>query len=271
VAAVVLIGSCTPASPPVVLATTTSVAQSGLLERLLPAYDAHGRSPVRVLQVGSGRALAFLTDGTADVVISHAPEREADALSQHPGWYYRKVLHNRFLIVGPPDDPAGLTGVRDAVSAMERLAESGERFVSRGDESGTHERERQLWTLARASPPPGQLVVAGTGMGQTLRIADEMRAYTLTDEATFQALSRALQLRALVAGDARLVNTYAVLADPLNDAGLRFARWLAEGDGRTALGDVLARRELTGFSMWPAGAAADRPGASPGGTMTNAR
>jgi tungstate transport system substrate-binding protein len=166
--ALILLLGCRSSLPPLVLATTTSVANSGLLDRVLPAYEAQ---PVRAIQVGSGRALSMLETGGADVVISHAPEREARVISEHPTWFYRKILYNDFLIVGPSADPASIAGLTDAVTAMKRLLESHQRFLSRGDESGTHERERQLWAAAGVAPNPDQVIVAGAGMGQTLRIA----------------------------------------------------------------------------------------------------
>jgi ABC-type tungstate transport system permease subunit len=129
--ALVLLIGCRSSVPPLVLATTTSVANSGLLDRVLPAYAAQ---PVRAVPVGSGRALIMLGDNRADVVISHAPEQEAKALKEHPTWLYRKILYNDFLIVGPSDDPARIAGLTDAVTAMKRILESHQRFLSRGDE-----------------------------------------------------------------------------------------------------------------------------------------
>jgi tungstate transport system substrate-binding protein len=140
----VVLSACGSRPPAVTLATTTSMANSGLLDLLAPAYPA----AIRILPAGSGRSLAMLEGGQADVVISHAPEHEAAALQKHPTWIRRAILYNRFVIVGPADDPAGVAGSKDAAKAMKRILESGARFLSRGDQSGTHERERQLWTAA---------------------------------------------------------------------------------------------------------------------------
>lgn len=258
--AVLVICGCANGANTVILATTTSIANSGLLERVIPAYDDH---PVRVLQVGSGRALAMLADGQADVAISHAPEQEAIALRTHPHWWYRKVLYNEFLLVGPPDDPARISGLQDVSTAMRRLVETNQIFISRGDESGTHERERQLWKTAGVTPSTHRVVVAGAAMGQTLRIASAMKAYTLTDQGTFDALVRSLSLKILVRGDFRLLNTYAVTADPANKSGIRFARWFAEGDGRRTLSAVLAIGDVRGFSVWPATSIGTSPDARP--------
>jgi len=256
----ILLLGCRTSVGTLVLATTTSVANSGLLDRVLPAFAAQ---PVRAIQVGSGRALNMLEADGADVVISHAPEREAKALQDHPTWFYRKILYNDFLIVGPSSDPARIAGQTDAVTAMKRILESHQRFLSRGDESGTHEREQQLWAAAGVVPKPDQVVVAGAGMGQTLRIASATGAYTLTDRGTFEMLSPSLRLRIVVAGDPVLLNTYAVLAAPSNDRGLRFARWLAEGDGRRVLEETLGNGEVRGFTLWPHDCDGTRPDSRP--------
>jgi tungstate transport system substrate-binding protein len=253
-----LAGGCTRSAATVTLATTTSVANSGLLDQILPAYQ----FAVRPIQAGSGRALDMLASGQADVVISHAPAREAEYLRMHPSAFYRKVLYNDFLIVGPATDPAHITGLADAVTAMQRIAQSGARFLSRGDESGTHDRERQLWTAAGVNALSPHIVVAGAGMGQTLRIASETDAYTITDRGTFEALRGSVRLRELLSGDQRLLNTYAVIAEPSNDQGIRFARWLAEGDGRGTLEKMLLSRQVTGFTLWPDRVPANSPDAT---------
>jgi tungstate transport system substrate-binding protein len=258
--ALILLLGCRSSPATLVLATTTSVVNSGLLDRVLPAYASQ---PVRALQVGSGRALIMLESNGADVVISHAPEREGKALQGHPGWFYRKILYNDFLVVGPPGDPARIAGLTDAVTAMKRIIESHQRFLSRGDESGTHERERQLWAAAGVAPKPDQVIVAGAGMGQTLRIASATGAYTLTDRGTFEMLSPSLRLRVVVAGDPALLNTYAVVAAPSNDRGLRFARWLAEGEGRRVLADTLQSGQVRGFTLWPPDRDGTRPDSRP--------
>ncbi len=224
---------CSRHDGPVILATTSSVGNSGLLDAVLPEYRA---ATVRPLLVGSGRALDMLGAETADVVISHAPARETAALASHPDWRYRKILYNDFLIVGPAEDPAGVRAATDVVDAMTRIARSPSKFLSRGDESGTHERERELWAAAGATPDASHLVVAGAGMGQTLRIAGSSGAYTLTDRGTYDALKASVKLVVLSEGDPRLLNTYAVVWSPKNERGARFATWLAEGGGR----DVMA-------------------------------
>jgi tungstate transport system substrate-binding protein len=250
----VVCAGCEPYKAPPVVATTTSVVNSGLLEPWLREYG-----PVRVVPVGSGIALDLLARGDADVAITHAPEREAVALRAHPSWWYRKILYNDFVLVGPPDDPANVRAAADGVDAMRRIAASGAQFISRGDSSGTHERELQLWRLAGASPGDGRVVVAGASMAQTLRIAASRDAYTLTDRATFDVLKTGSVV--VSTGDPRLLNTYAVAANPGNNAGIRLARWLAGSAGREAVTRLLRRGQVSGFTLWPAGGANDRPDA----------
>ena len=251
--------ACRSQPPAVVLATTTSVVNSGLVDRLLPVYERQSGSRVQVLPVGSGRALRMLELGQADVVVSHAPHRESEALSANKDWSYRKILYNDFLIAGPPNDPASLAGATDALDAMRRIAASKSRWVSRGDESGTHEREQELWQSSGASPPAGRLVTSGQGMGATLRVASEMDAYTLADRGTFEQLAASIRLKDLYSGDVRLLNTYAVLTPRTNLAGSAFADWLAEGKGRKELERLIDAGTLHGFHLWPA----DRPGTRP--------
>ena len=259
-AAATAVLSCSRTSEPIVLATTTSVGHSGLLERILPSYPG---AQVRTVLVGSGRALEMLAAGTADLVISHAPARESEMLAAHPAWWYRKILFNDFLIVGPRDDPASVEHAIDAVDAMRRIAASSSRFLSRGDESGTHERERQLWTAAGSPPDSQRLVVAGAGMAQTLRIASSTGSYTLVDRGTFEALAGSITLVVLNDGDPRLLNTYAVSADPANTRGSACARWLAEGEGFDVLARALAGGGGRGFFLWPASAERSTPSAQP--------
>jgi tungstate transport system substrate-binding protein len=250
---------CRAAPPSLVLATTTSVANTGVLDPLTAAYETEAGITIRTLPVGSGRALRLLSAGQADVAVTHAPAREAVALREHPGWTYRKIFFNDFVIVGPPADPAGVAGASDAADAMRRVAAGGVRWVSRGDESGTHEREGQLWRLAGVEPASNLVVTTGQGMSATLRIAGEMAAYTLTDRATFTQLAPRLRLALLHAGDPRLLNTYAVTAPSANERGSAFLAWLTEGGGRDELARLAARGDLKGFELWPAG----RPGTTP--------
>ena len=220
-----LLPSSTPStvqSPDVILATTTSTRDAGLLDSLLPVFERQTRYRVKVIAVGSGQALAMGRRGDADVVLSHAPEAERVLVDS--GYFVRRrlVMHNEFLVVGPATDPAGLRGLSDAVAAFRRLAERRAPFVSRGDQSGTHQREQLLWkrTGMTALPPrDGWYVESGQGMGATLQLADEKRAYTLTDRATYLAWRDKLQLVPMVEGDSLLYNVYHVLElNPKNAA-----------------------------------------------------
>ena len=232
-----LVASCGPGAGGGTLdvATTTSVVNSGLMAVLLPQFEAEAGVRVRVHAAGSGRALEMLHDQVVDLVISHAPAAEARMLASHPAWRHQPFATNQFVIAGPDADPARVREARDATDAFARIAAARHWFVSRGDGSGTHEREQELWSSAGVRLPPDRLLVSGGGMGTTLRQADERAAYTLTDDATFRQLSARLAIRVLFAGDARLTNTYSLVWDPSSQAADRFAAWLTAGRGRTAV------------------------------------
>jgi tungstate transport system substrate-binding protein len=265
--AAVSVSRCHAAIPPALtLATTTSVGNSGLLDPLEKASgDEHGIE-LRSHLVGSGLAIEMLARGDVDVVISHAPALEAAALREHPGWSYRKIMFNDFVLVGPSDDPARIQTATGIEEAIKRIASSSARFLSRGDRSGTHEREEALWTLAGTRPVPDRLVVAGAGMGATLRIASETGSYTLTDRATFAQLAPNLRLKILFEGGVNLLNTYAVIVDP---AGARardaadFADWLSEGKGREVIQRYQVGGNVQAFNVWPLGRPRKHPGDLP--------
>jgi tungstate transport system substrate-binding protein len=229
----------------VILATTTSTRDAGLLDTLLPVFERHTGYHVKVIAVGSGQALEMGRRGDADVVLAHAPE--AERVLADSGYFVtrRLVMHNDFLIVGPGADPAGLRGMTDAVVAMRRLAARAAPFVSRGDRSGTHLLERKLWRVANVEPPgPGSWYIeAGHGMGETLLMADEKRAYTISDRATYLAWREKLQLVPLVEGDSLLYNVYHVLelnprnAPRINVAGGKaFAEFLVGPETQALIG-----------------------------------
>ena len=201
----------TPDRPDLVLATTTSTQDSGLLDVLVPVFEEASGYHVKTVAVGSGQALALAGRGEADVVLSHAPELEEKAALDGAIVNRRLVMHNDFLLVGPPDDPAKVAGLKDAAEACRRIAAARARFVSRGDDSGTHLLERKLWTAAGIEPAGAPYVEAGQGMGATLTIASEKAAYTLTDRATYLAFRSRITLVPIVQGDVRLLNPYHVL------------------------------------------------------------
>lgn len=255
----ILLVTCSRTPNSLDVATTTSVQNSGLLEALLPHF---AEAAVRVHAAGSGRALAMLADGIVDLAISHAPETEARVLADHPTWVYRKIAYNRFVLVGPPDDPAAVRGAKDVVDAFRRIAGAAAVFVSRGDESGTHERERSLWQAAGVQPDKHQLRVSGQGMAITLRQADEQRGYTLSDEATFWQLENKIRLVSVFEADARLLNTYAVVYPRAAGTAERFAVWLAEGEGRERISAFRIAGRM-GFTVWPSGCRGDATTALP--------
>jgi tungstate transport system substrate-binding protein len=261
-AVVTLVGCRSQSTNYLDIATTTSVYNSGLLEALLPHFQP---ATVRVHPVGSGLALKMLADGTVDFVISHAPETETRYLAQHPEWQYRKLAFNHFLVVGPREDPAHVREAQDVTEAFKRMAARGAPFVSRGDQSGTHEREQSLWKAAGVAPSADRLLVSGSSMGVTLRQANERQAYTLSDDSTFWQLEARLNLVVLVEGDALLVNTYAAVFLPRKPTAASFADWLTRGDGRQRIADYRVQGR-SAFTVWPLACPSNAPDAQPCGT-----
>jgi len=198
------------------LATTTSTHNSGLLDEILPPFEERTGIDVQVVSVGTGQALALGERGDADLVLVHAREREDEFVAYGHGVDRRDIMWNDFVIAGPPDDPAGVRGLRDAGRALRRIRDAQAPFVSRGDDSGTHIRERKLWAAAGGGPERATWYLdAGQGMGRCLTIADEKRAYLLTDRGTYLAFRRKLDLEVLVEGDPMLRNPYgAILVNP---------------------------------------------------------
>jgi tungstate transport system substrate-binding protein len=209
----------------VVLATTTSTFDTGLLEVLIPAFEKESGYNVKPIAVGTGKALAMGERGEADVLLVHAPAAEAELIDSGTALSRVPVMHNFFVLVGPPDDPAGALVASSVVEALASIASTGADFMSRGDDSGTHKMELSLWELAGVSPGSGWYQETGQGMGATLQIASQKAAYTLSDRATHLALSHVLELDVLSGSDEALLNTYSVLE--LN--GHRFSDLNAEG------------------------------------------
>lgn len=262
--AVALLGvaaACGSQQHSLTLATTTSVANSGLLDAILPVYEQETRISVRSHLVGSGRALALLAADQADVAITHAPAAEEAALREHPTWRYTKFMFNDFVIAGPSSDPARIREARGAVAAIQKIVAAGVRFISRGDGSGTHERELALWKQAGGAPQGTLLVAAGAGMGATLRIASEMEAYTLTDRATF--LQQKVSLSILFENDPLLINSYAVSFDSARASARQaeqFASWLSDGAGLRLVEQFRVGTErVVAFMPWPPGRSRSRP------------
>lgn len=193
----------------IILATTTSTHDSGLLDELVPRFEERTGITVKLIAVGTGAALRMAGEGNADAVLVHAPEAEAPYVASGDLISSRLVMTNEFVLVGPPGDPAAAATAPDLPAALTAIAAGG-RFVSRGDDSGTHKKELALWAVAGIDPGALRREETGQGMGATLTIASERRAYTLTDRATYLALREVLDLVVVVEGGASLLNVYHV-------------------------------------------------------------
>jgi len=221
-----------PDRAPIVLATTTSTQDSGLLDELIPQFGNRSGWMVKTIAVGSGKALALAERGEADLVLAHAEKAEREFMDRGGGTARWRLMYNDFILLGPPADPAGVREKKSVIEALRAIAGRGDPFVSRGDESGTHMLERSLWEQAGVNPGAG-LIETGQGMGATLRIASERRAYTLADRGTYLAQKATLDLEVLHEGDPVLRNVYhVILVDPrrgprVNSEGARvLARYL---------------------------------------------
>ena len=201
----------------VVLATTTSTQDSGLLDVLVPMFERRTGLTVKTISVGTGQALALAARGEADVTLAHAPALEKRYVEDGKMTNRRLVMYNDFVLIGPAEDPAKVRGLPRAVDALRRIAENRSRFVSRGDQSGTHVLELSLWKQAGVEPKGAWYVESGQGMGQTLGIASERRGYTLTDRGTYLAFQKRIDLPILVEKDRPLLNVYSVMeVNPAN-------------------------------------------------------
>lgn len=201
-----------PSNPNLILATTTSTQDSGLLDALIPRFEQQSGYRVKTIAVGTGAALKMGEQGNADVLLVHAPAAEKTFMAAGFGADRRLVMHNDFVLVGPAADPAGIRGVARAAEALRKIAAAGATFVSRGDNSGTHQMELALWQQAGvAAVGRSWYLESGQGMGATLKLASEKAAYTLTDRGTYLANRANLQLVILVEGDTVLLNVYHVI------------------------------------------------------------
>ena len=201
----------------VILSTTTSTQDSGLLDVLVPLFEKRTGLTVKTISVGTGQALALAARGEADVTLAHAPGLEKKYVEDGKMSTRRLVMYNDFVIIGPADDPARIKGLPKAVDALRRIAESQSRFVSRGDKSGTHVLEQALWAQAGVEPKGAWYLESGQGMGQTLGIANDRRAYTLSDRGTYLAFAKRVDLPILVEKDRPLLNIYSVMeVNPAN-------------------------------------------------------
>jgi tungstate transport system substrate-binding protein len=233
-----------PAIKQLILATTTSTQDSGLLDVLIPAFEAASGYTVQTVAVGTGQALQMGQDGNADVLLVHAPASEKTYMDGGFGAERFLVMHNDFILVGPTADPAGIKGDTSAVDAFKKIAAASAPFISRGDDSGTNKAELALWKKAEITPAGDWYVESGQGMGATLKIAGEKAGYTLTDRATYLANKEGLGLDVLVEGDTSLLNIYHVITvnpakwPKVNVEGAKaFAQWLISPDTQKLIGE----------------------------------
>ncbi len=232
-------------SKEIILATTTSTRDSGLLDVLLPAFEKSSGYTVKMIAVGTGQALKMGEEGNADVLLVHAPKSEKEFMANGFGLERLLVMHNDYIIVGPAADPAGIKGSATAPEALKKIAEAKATFVSRGDDSGTNKAELTLWTKAETDPA-GQswYLETGQGMGDTLRVTSEKAGYTMTDRATYLAQKDNLSLDILVEGDASLLNIYSVITvNPAKwplvnlDGAKAFAAFMVAADTQKLIGE----------------------------------
>lgn len=242
---VLALGACGASDPEVLrLATTTSTYDSGLLDAILADFEELHDARVEVVAVGTGQALALGEAGDADVVFVHARVKEEEFVTAGHGVARHDVMYNDFIIVGPPDDPAGVAGAPTAVDAFSRIAAAGATFASRGDESGTHTKERSLWKAAGIEPQRGWYKSIGQGMGATLEFSEETGAYTLTDRGTF------LAQRANLAGLTIVFGGDSIADNP--DPGLRNAYGVIPVDpGKPGVAGGLAQKFVDWLTSVP--------------------
>ncbi len=232
-----------PANPDLILATTTSTQDSGLLDVLIPDFEQRSGYTVKTVAVGSGDAMKMGQQCNADVLLVHSPSAEKDFMANNYGSDRRLVMHNDFIIVGPSSDPAGIKGDSSATDAFTKIANSQSPFISRGDNSGTNTKELAIWKAANITPEGSWYTESGQGMGATLKIASEQGAYTLTDRATYLANQANLQLENLVEGDASLLNIYHVIVvnpancPTVNNTGaIAFADYVVSPEAQALIG-----------------------------------
>lgn len=255
---------CTSSSRPdetLTLATTTSTQDSGLLDVLVPMFEKQSGVKVKVVAVGTGQALKLGQRGDAEVLLVHDPAAEEKFVAEGYGIERREVMHNDFVLVGPKDDPASVKGEKSVTQAFARIAQQRSSFVSRGDESGTHQKEKQVWLQAKIEPQGDWYIQAGAGMVQVLRMADQKRSYALSDRATFLAQRLGIDLDILFQGDPLLLNRYSVIVvNPVkhphvhHQAARQFSDFLLLPETQTAIAEFgKDRYDQPLFFVGPAG------------------
>lgn len=233
-----------PADPEIILATTTSTQDSGLLDKILPIFEKESGYKVKVVAVGTGAAISMGESGDADVLLVHSRAAEDKFVADGFGVNRKDVMYNDFLIIGPKDDPVRIKGTADAAAALKKIADAKATFVSRGDDSGTHKKELKLWESAGIKPEGDWYKSVGMGMEDTFRMANEMKAYTLIDRATFLFNQEKYQLEPTVEGDKLLFNPYGVIAVNKDkfpnvnyEGAMAFVNWLTNEKTQKIIGE----------------------------------
>jgi tungstate transport system substrate-binding protein len=229
----------------IILATTTSTYDSGLLDYLLPAFTKKHEIGVSVIPVGTGQAIELGKRGDVDVILVHSPVDEEMFISEGHGGERRCVMYNSFVILGPTDDPANVKSA-NVVEGLKKIAKSDSAFISRGDNSGTHKKELYLWNLTNLEIVGDWYVETGVGMGQTLLVASEKRAYTLSDEATYFSMRDGLSISVLVSGDRLLLNPYSIIiVNPEKNPNInskeaqKLAVWLVQNEAQELISNFI--------------------------------
>ncbi|MZQ74637.1 MAG: extracellular solute-binding protein [Peptoclostridium sp.] len=239
-------GKAQEAKQSIILATTTSTSDSGLLDYLLPEFTKDTGIEAKVVAVGTGQALQMGKDGEADVLLVHSKAAEEEFVAAGDGLERKDVMYNDFILVGPESDPLKLKQElpNDIVGALKKISEQKFKFISRGDDSGTHKKELALWTEAGITPEGDYYVSAGRGMGDVLKMADEMQAYTLTDRGTYLSVKADLGLGIAVENDKNLFNQYGVIPvnpdknENINAEGAKaFEEWILSEKAQKLIGE----------------------------------
>ncbi|MEO1205459.1 MAG: substrate-binding domain-containing protein [Pseudomonadota bacterium] len=240
----------------IIVQSTTSTANSGLYDHILPLFKAKTGITANVVAVGTGQAIKNAKNCDGDVLLVHAKAAEETFVADGFGVKRFDLMYNDFVLVGPPDDPAGISGITDGPRALKKIAASGAPFASRGDDSGTHKKEKALWKQAGVDPASvsgGWYRETGSGMGATLNVGVGMGAYVMTDRATWISFKNKSDFKILVEGDEALFNQYGVIRvsqetcpTVKKEAAQTFVDWLISEDGQTAIGSY----ELNGQKLF---------------------
>lgn len=242
------------------LSTTTSTENSGLLQYLLPKFEAKTNSKVKVISVGTGKALELAKNGDVDVTLVHARASEDRFVAEGHGVNRRDVMYNDFIIVGPETDPAGIKGSKDVLAAMKKIVDTKAKFISRGDNSGTDQMEKGYWKQVGSQPQGTAYVSAGLGMGEVLTMASELRAYTLTDRATYIAYRAKTGLQIVVEGDPKMFNPYGIIAvnpekhkEANYQGAMQLVEWITSPEGQNLIGAFKVEGQQVFFPSYKGG------------------